>query len=46
MRQTLVTRMNRKVRRLKAVYPHINVRIFYQKDFEELVFKYGLRATD
>ena len=45
MRQTLVTRKNRKVRRLKAIYPHINIQIFYQKDFQELLFKYGLRAT-
>lgn len=42
MKQSLVTRKNRKVRRLKAVYPQINIQIFYQKDFENLNFKYGL----
>ena len=46
MKQSLVTRKNRKVKRLKAIYPHINIQIFYQKDFQDLVFKYGLRATD
>ena len=44
MKQSLVTRKNRKVKRLKAIYPHINIQIFYQKDFQELVFKYGIRA--
>ncbi len=42
MKQALVTRKNRKVKRLKAIYPHINIQIFYQKDLQDLVFKYGL----
>jgi cytidylate kinase len=42
MRQTLVTRKNRKVRLLRELYPHINIQVFYQKDFENLIFKYGL----
>ena len=45
MRQSLVTRKNRKVKLLKAIYPHINIQIFYQKDFQDLVFKYGIRAA-
>ncbi len=45
MKQALVTRKNRKIKLLRAVYPHINIQIFYQKDFQELVFKYGLRAA-
>ena len=28
--------------RLRELYPHLNVQIFYQKDFENLIFKYGL----
>jgi len=44
MKQSLVTKKNRKVKLLKAIYPHINIQIFYQKDFQELVFKYGIRA--
>jgi cytidylate kinase len=42
MKQSLVTKKNRKVKLLKTIYPHINIQVFYQKDFENLVFKYGL----
>ena len=42
MKQALVTRKNRKVKLLRAIYPHINIQIFYQKDLQDLVFKYGL----
>ena len=42
MSQKLVTKKNRKVRRLRELYPGINVKIFYQKDFRALCFKYGL----
>jgi len=44
MKQTLVTRKNRKIKLLRAIYPHINIQVFYQKDFQDLVFKYGLRT--
>jgi cytidylate kinase len=42
MKQSLVTRKNRKVRLLRQLYPQINIQVFYQKDFENLIFKYGL----
>lgn len=42
MKQSLVTRKNRKVKLLRQLYPHINIQVFYQKDFENLIFKYGL----
>jgi hypothetical protein len=42
MNQKLVTRKNRKVRRLKELYPEINCKIFYQRDYLSLVTKYGL----
>jgi cytidylate kinase len=42
MKQSLVTKKNRKVRLLRDLYPHLNIQVFYQKDFENLVFKYGL----
>ena len=42
MKQSLVTRKNRKVRLLRQLYPHLNIQVFYQKDFENLIFKYGL----
>ncbi|HEY4363371.1 MAG TPA: hypothetical protein VGN17_20565 [Bryobacteraceae bacterium] len=43
MKQALVTKKNRKVKLLRAIYPHVNIQVFYQKDFQELVLKYGLR---
>lgn len=46
MKQALVTRKNHKVKLLRAVYPHINIQVFYQKDFQDLVFKYGLRVSE
>ena len=42
MKQSLVTKKNRKVRLLRAIYPHVNIRVFYEKDFREIVSKYGL----
>ena len=42
MKQSLVTKKNRKVKLLKEIYPHINIQVFYQKDFQNLIFKYGL----
>ena len=44
MKQALVTRKNRKVKHLRAIYPHINIQVFYQKDFQDLIFKHGLRV--
>jgi hypothetical protein len=49
MNQKLVTRKNRKVRRLQELYPGINCKIFYQRDYLSLVTKYGLedrRSTE
>jgi hypothetical protein len=42
MKQSLVTRKNRKIRLLRKTYPSVNIQVFYQKDFENLIFKYGL----
>lgn len=42
MSQKLVTKKNRKVRRLKELYPDVNIKILYQRDFRSLLFKYGL----
>jgi cytidylate kinase len=40
MKQSLVTKKNRKVRLLRELYPDIKIRLLYQKDFEDLLFKY------
>jgi len=46
MKQAHVTKKNRKVKLLKSIYPHINIQVFYQKDFQNLVFKHGLGGTE
>ena len=42
LNQKPVTKKNRKVRRLKELHPDVNVKIFYQRDYLNLVRKYGL----
>jgi len=42
MKQSLVTRKNRKIKLLRSMYPEINIQVFYQKDIQDLVVKYGL----
>jgi len=42
MKQALVTKKNRKVRLLRTIYPHVNIQVFYQKDIQDLILKYGL----
>jgi len=42
LNQKLVTKKNRKVRRLRERYPEITCKIFYQRDYLSLVRKYGL----
>jgi len=46
MSQKLVTKKNRKVRRLKELYPDVNIKIFYQKDFRRLLLKYGIKVAE
>ena len=46
MNQKLVTKKNRKVRRLKELYPDINIKVFYQKDFRKLLFKFGIPVSE
>ena len=42
LNQKLVTKKNRKVRRLREQYPEIRCKVFYQRDYLSLVMKYGL----
>lgn len=46
MSQKLVTKKNRKVRRLRELYPDVNIKIFYQKDFRRLLFKFGIPVEE
>jgi hypothetical protein len=45
MSQKLITKKNRKARRLRELYPDVNVRIFYQKDFRRLLARFGIGST-
>jgi hypothetical protein len=42
MSQKLVTKKNRKARRLRELYPDIKIKILYQRDYLNLLVKYGL----
>jgi hypothetical protein len=42
MNQKLVTKKNRKVRRLLELHPGIRCKVLYQRDYLHLVVKYGL----
>ncbi len=42
MKQSLVTRKNRKLRKLREQYPHVNVKLFYKRDIERLAQRYRL----
>ncbi len=44
LKQALVTRKNRKVRRLRELYPDVQIQVFYGRDVRRLLSKYGLRA--
>ncbi len=46
MKQSLVTKKNRKVKRLRELYPDITIRLLYQKDFEDLIFKYTAKVPE
>jgi hypothetical protein len=45
MKQSLVTRKNRKLRELKRLYPDVNVKLFYRRDIERLAQRYQLRIA-
>src|SRR5256714_293907 len=42
LNQKLVTKKNRKARRLRERYPDVNIRVLYQRDYLQLLVKYGL----
>ena len=45
MKQSLVTRKNRKLRKLKERYPDVNIKLFYKRDIERLGQRYGLKLA-
>lgn len=45
MKQSLVTRKNRKLRKLRARYPDVKIKLFYRRDIERLAQRYKLDLT-
>jgi hypoxanthine phosphoribosyltransferase len=45
MKQSLVTRKNRKLRKLRERYPDVNIKLFYRRDIERLGQRYGLKLA-
>ena len=45
MKQSLVTRKNRKLRKLRERYPDVNIKLFYKRDIERLAQRYGLKLA-
>jgi hypothetical protein len=45
MRQSLVTRKNRKLREVQRLYPDVRVKLFYRRDIERLAQRYRLRLA-
>jgi hypoxanthine phosphoribosyltransferase len=42
MKQSLVTRKNRKLRKLRAAYPEVKIKLFYKRDLERLAQHFRL----
>ena len=45
MKQSLVTRKNRKLRKLRRRYPEVRIKLFYKRDLERLAQRYGLELA-
>jgi hypothetical protein len=45
MKQSLATRKNRKLRKLRELYPDVNVKLFYKRDIERLAQRYRLKLA-
>jgi hypoxanthine phosphoribosyltransferase len=42
MKQSLVTRKNRKLRKLRELYPGVRVKLFYRRDVQRLAERFRL----
>jgi hypothetical protein len=45
MKQSLVTRKNRKLRKIRQQYPEVKVKLFYRRDIERLAQRYRLELA-
>jgi hypothetical protein len=45
MKQSLVTRKNRKLRKIRQKYPEVKVKLFYKRDVERLAQRYRVELA-
>jgi hypoxanthine phosphoribosyltransferase len=45
MKQSLVTRKNRKLRKLRELHPEVRAKLFYKRDIERLAQRFGLNLA-
>lgn len=43
LRQSLVTKKNRKLKKLKELYPDVNIKVFYRRDYKRLLQRFGIK---
>jgi hypoxanthine phosphoribosyltransferase len=46
MKQALVTRKNRKLRKLRERYPQVRIKLFYRRDIERLAQRFRLELAN
>jgi len=46
MRQSLVRKKNRKLRLLRALYPEINIKLLYRRDYQRLLSRFSIGPED
>jgi hypothetical protein len=46
LNQRLVTKKNRKARRLQELFPDVAIKVLYQRDYLQLLVKYGLEPPE
>lgn len=46
MEQKLITKKHRKLRRLRELYPEVNIKLLNRSDFKQMMLKYGLDDDD
>jgi hypothetical protein len=42
LKQDLVTKKNRKIRRLRELYPTVNLKVFYGRDYRKILERFGI----
>ncbi len=46
LKQDLVTKKNRKIRRLRALYPGVSLKVFYGRDYRSLLRRFGITREE